>query len=245
MTARAVRSGSRTLLGAGAAFLDGVEMSLETRSVALDGTRLDLELGVGLLDPNGDPLRFVERDGRLLWAPPASMEARGELEPADLDVTDSLSEATVSVLLRHRPTAALYEHHVPWSLERVAGGVAASGHVVTSVDLATAAAGGPLSRGIWDLYVNVAVAGFARRRKAPGGDPGPLDTADAASAYVTDAGNLALRVRRSDAADLVVGPPVPEVEGSAAPAAIRRTLGSMLPAPARRAARAIVRTFRA
>lgn len=244
MTARAVRAGSRSLLGDGAAFLEGVDAQLETTEVALAGTTLELGLTVRLVDGDGQPLRFVRRDDRVLWSPPASIAHADELEPADLDVTDALPEATVTILLRHRPTMALYEQHLPWPLDETPDGFTATGSVTASIDLTTAAAGGPLSRGIWDVYVHVACAGFARRRLAPGAAFPPVDESAPVGPYVPTDGHLAVRVRRSEAPDLVDGPPVPEVEPGGEPWSLRRAVVSALPAPARRAARALVRSLR-
>lgn len=245
MTARAVRSGSRRLLAAGAKFLDGVDARVETTSVALDGTRMEVALLVELLDPLGDALRFVTKDGRQYWAPPASMGFGGELQPGDLDVTDNLSEAVVTIILRHRASATFFEHQAPWRLESGPDDVRSRGRVIVSFDLATVAAGGPLSCGRWDLFVNLACAGFARRRRLPGGHPPPLDAMAAVSAYVTASGHLAVRVRRSDGPELVIAPPVPDVGWGITRSTVLNALRSRLPAPARRAVRAVIRTFRA
>lgn len=238
MTARAVRTRNRRLVAAGAALLDGIGAAVEPREVRIEEGRLHLSLNCTLTDPEGDALRFVERDG-LRWAPPASLAQADALLPEDLDVGDIAADAAVTIVLRHRASSAFFEHRVPWMLDARGSEILARGQVDVALDLSTAAAGGPLSRGTWDVFANLAVAGFQRRPRVPGGTPPPLDDAAAASAYVTQSGTLALTVRRSDGPELVDAPAVPEWPAPDRPTSFRRAVLSVLPAPARRAARAL------
>ena len=244
ITARAVRTRNRQLLGAGAALIDGLVAVVETTAVTVEGGRLDLGLTFVLADPEANPLRFTRRDGRLEWVPPAIMEAADCLEPGDLDVTESLEQASVTIVLRHRPSATFFEHQVPWPLTSQGDETLAKGRLDLSVDLEAVAAGGPLSRGTWDVFVNLACAGFARRLRVPGGEPPPVDVTAAMSAYVTTEGNLAVVVRRSDGPELVAAPPVPEVAKRGHPTSLRRAVLSIVPGPARRAARAVIHELR-
>jgi hypothetical protein len=244
MTARAVRTRDRRLLGAGAALLDGIRSVVETRAVAVEGSRLDLSVQCSLVDPAGDPLRFANRDGQLAWVPPPSMEGAGALESGDLMATSERDPAAATLVLRHRPSQTMFEQAVAWQLQADEGWVLAAGSVDASIDLGTVAAGGPLSRGTWDLFVNLSFAGFGRRPRVPGGEPAPIEASAPASAYVTNAGNLAVTVRRSDGAELVVAPPIPESKGGPRPRSLRQAAFSILPGPAKRAARAVLHELR-
>lgn len=247
MIARAVRTDSRRLLADATRFLDGVAATAETRAVAIEGQRLDLELDVALVDPNGEPLRFSRQAGGVAWAPPPAFAAAGELDPSDLDATEALADgaATATIVVRHRVSGTFFERELPWPLEEDDdGGLRTTGHLAISLDLSTLAAGGPLSRGTWDVFINLACAGFARRPRVPGGEPPPVDGHVAVSPYVTTAGMLALAVRQSDGPELVAGPPVPEAPPSPPPGPLRRALHTVVPPRARRAARALVRSIR-
>jgi poly(ribitol-phosphate) beta-N-acetylglucosaminyltransferase len=154
---RLLRAGDYGALAALADFESRLRAQARATSVRTNAGGVELELEAEL-----EGLRF-ERDGeRVAWG-----EGRA-------DATEAVQDgSTMQLLLKRRSTQE--EYRVPATVElrladepggRVRAIVAASGRV----DASTAAGGGPLSPGPWEVHAMVIVAGFraACRVRRPG-----------------------------------------------------------------------------
>ena len=167
-----------------------------------DGTALALTVTTVLQGQDG-PVRFVRRDGRVLFAD------RG------LDVTDWLDQTRAEVVLADRASDA--EWFVPgestWRLVPLGSGQAADRLEVTTratLSCEHALLGRPMSPGRWDLRCRTTALGFDSRvaiRVGAEQVPGPAVVAGRrATPYRTKAGRLAIRYAAPPAA-APAGPP--------------------------------------
>jgi glycosyltransferase involved in cell wall biosynthesis len=156
---RLLRAGDYDALAALAEYERGLRAQARAVAVRPVAGAAELEIEAEL-----DGLRF-ERDGeRLVWG------------SGRADATAALQEgSTVQLLLRQRSTQE--EYRVPATVEPrlvdADGGVRAIVVASGRVDAATAAAGGPLPQGLWEVHAMVIVAGFraaARVRRSRGAE---------------------------------------------------------------------------
>lgn len=111
-----------------------------------------------------EPLRFVQRDDRLFWIPPAPLPT--ELPEDSFEVTDEVFKSSAKVIFRSRFDGSSYL--LPTELEvRIAPTDSPAGAPVTPVlvgkarvEPARMAAGSPARPGLWEARVSIAVCGF-------------------------------------------------------------------------------------
>jgi poly(ribitol-phosphate) beta-N-acetylglucosaminyltransferase len=208
---------------------------------------LRLPLRARLLDAAGEPPVVRREQGRLCWQLPDGVPGAADVGPEVRDVDGELGEPTLRVFLEGRRSEVRYllpvEHHVE---VREAGGRATVDLTAdVRLDPWAAAAGAPLTRGVWDLHATLALAGLsavARVWVAADGVP-PPGVADAPARvvrpYRTTHGNLSLDVgqarttlleafrpaaadaraeRHGRTLDVALGLPVAVANGSAVPA---------------------------
>src|SRR3954469_1714643 len=127
-------------------------------------------LRVGLsaeLASRATPMTFpAEGSAAPLTEPPASVEAAVDWVGAHSAA--GFKRATVDLLLRERASSAQYFQPVEFTRETVA---AEDGRVrlvlrgTVAVDPATAADGGPLGAGLWDVFVRVKLGGWTKQSR--------------------------------------------------------------------------------
>jgi glycosyltransferase involved in cell wall biosynthesis len=161
-----LRHGSYEQLQALAAF--EAQLRARARATRVKGNGKHLVVRVrARLEGRETPFAFRREGERVLWVPPEAL--RDALAPAQLDVTGDLAAATVEVHLRS--TADGSEYVVPGRTEvllepRDDGGDLRAVLVATAwITPTTAAGGGPLAPGEWEVYARVDVAGFRRGRR--------------------------------------------------------------------------------
>ncbi|MFI6482795.1 glycosyltransferase family 2 protein [Nonomuraea sp. NPDC050663] len=127
----------------------------DLREVRWDAETLVLCLAVELFADRDQPVYFRERDGRLHWCPPAQVTK--SMTPEVTDVTGAVSRARMEVYLRNEVTGAVYFVPVGFEVERVAEEEGTRLRIVgeARVDVATAAMGGPLQTGHWEVHVRM------------------------------------------------------------------------------------------
>ena len=140
-----------------------IRASARIRDHRGDGTWMTLSLECWLRDEEHAPLPVVHRDGRLLLHPPAAV--RDALEADELDVTETLADGRLQLLLK--PAGEEIDWIVPAEVS-VAVPDAPDGEPVRPAIVATAriaptiAAGGrPLAPGDYDLRAVIWIAGFS------------------------------------------------------------------------------------
>jgi glycosyltransferase involved in cell wall biosynthesis len=122
-------------------------------------------------DGGGGPLAFAPDGETLRWVAPDGLELTDEQR----DATDPLhAGATAHVIVRHPDDAVEYLLPARTTTKLVAvpdtdGHVRVQAAVRATLDPATAAGGGPLPPGDWDLDVRLVVAGFHATAPVPGG----------------------------------------------------------------------------
>jgi glycosyltransferase involved in cell wall biosynthesis len=244
VVARAVRARSLPLVSAQAELTDGIGATFELIEAAPRDWGIDLAIACALATADGTPLTFVKRGGRLLWSPPEPLASDPSLRPEDLDATDELGDASVEVVLRHRASRVEYSRAVPLPLDRTAGSTRVEGTVRISLDLATWAAGTPLSNGTWDVLARVEAAGWRGTRHLPVVELDPAPREWSTRPYVNKSGNLSIEVAGSTGPMLeapvhVVLPPAPArvVVPDSRAGRVRRALRRVVPISARSAAR--------
>ncbi len=241
--ARAVRADSLELIAAHAELTDGIQASFALLEASPRDGGIDLVVECALGTADGTPLTFEEREGRFLWSPPDPLASDPSLRPEDLDATDELDDAELTVVFRHRTSRVEYSQAFPLPVDRTSGSAQIAATVRVSVDLATVAAGSVLSDGTWDVLVQVEAAGWRSVRRLPAAPLGEILPTWMVRPYVTQAGDLALAVSGSpgpllEAPAKVELPHRPAAE-SVTPRAqpLRRALRRVVPTPARRAVR--------
>jgi glycosyltransferase involved in cell wall biosynthesis len=149
-----LRDGSYEDLVALAELEAALRARVTLRARVAEGARQRLTLAAQLR-----PLRFVRRGERVLWEPPKPL--RAALADADLDVTEELAGARVQAYLHRGGT----EYPLPSTATLRLSGARPVLDATAELDPATAAAGGELRAGDWELRANVTVAGFAHARR--------------------------------------------------------------------------------
>ena len=151
------------------------------------------------------------RDGeRVRWTPP--QELREALAGVDLDVTDALRSSHVQVYLHSPRDGSEYLLPATTVCDLGEDPVTARPVLRTRVhtNLATAAAGGPLPAGEWELRAVVTVAGFSHARSVRrNGTPVVLTATERGPAASWAAGKRAAGLLRRIRARRGRGPMLP------------------------------------
>ncbi|HVM23963.1 MAG TPA: glycosyltransferase family 2 protein, partial [Candidatus Limnocylindrales bacterium] len=187
---RAVRAGRTDLVGELGLFEHGLRVDARPLTVEPGRWRMGLALEAALTDASGATVSFLRDGDRLTWDPPAGVRDGLQLRDGDLDMTDAVRSARLAVVLRHRGESVEHEVSVPLGHRPEEGPrVHIAGRVNLSLDLSTMAAGEPLPDGIWDLFVNVHVAGWGVMGRLPGMPLTKKDPDRITEPFVTDRGN--------------------------------------------------------
>jgi poly(ribitol-phosphate) beta-N-acetylglucosaminyltransferase len=157
------------LLRAGS--LDGLEaLAIAERGLTLEQTLTDVDWDGGALRigatgrltyADGTPVLFVRRDERLLWQLPVELDI--PIPDEALDMTSALAYARGELLVRSRKVRD--EYYVPGEFEASLsdvgdGRVALYVSVEGRLDVETAAAGGRLANGTWDVLLRIGACGW-------------------------------------------------------------------------------------
>jgi len=162
---RLLRDGAYAELEALAAFEAQLRARARARRVKGNGKHLFVRLEARL--QGRQPFVFRREGDRVLWVPPEPL--RGALGPEQLDVTDALADAAAEVHLRSPLDGS--EYLVPsrseLRLEPRGEGDELRAVLTTTawITPTTAAGGGPLRPGEWEVYATLDVAGFRRGRR--------------------------------------------------------------------------------
>jgi glycosyltransferase involved in cell wall biosynthesis len=168
LRSRLLRDGRLDALVALAEYEETLGGKVRLRRVRGDGRHLTLALAARLAP---GALRIRQEDRRLTWVPPDSL--REALGDEDLEVTGDVRRAEGQVYLRSlqdgseylvpsRARVALEPGPEPWLVRPVV-------RMTAWVTPTTAAGGGPLPAGQWEVLAGINVAGFygARRLRGP------------------------------------------------------------------------------
>ena len=175
----------RAALGREGRLADLIEYAKRTRGYRAEahverwewgGGRLRVRAHLSLVSAEGEPLPLVRRDGRVYL----STELTGPNVPLAARLVDfEAPEELADLAIKRRRTGELYYLPSTSKVELTAAGTDPEGervHVTYIVDgeldAATAQAGRPLSRGIWDVVGRLQVLGWATQQRL-GGDRGP------------------------------------------------------------------------
>ncbi|MFI6296157.1 glycosyltransferase family 2 protein [Nonomuraea sp. NPDC050790] len=151
------------------------DLRADLLDVRWDGPVLALGLAVEVLAADGEPARYREQDGRLRWLPPGSLDDRA-MPDGVTDVTDAVARARIEVYVRQADTGVVYFLPVTFHLERVPEGADVRLRIVgeAQLDVATAALGGPLDSGQWEVHVRMYGGALQARTRIRRPD-GPLN----------------------------------------------------------------------
>lgn len=164
--ARLLRDGSLDGLERLAAYESSLRSRVRVKRVKGNGKHLFVRTEARLEGRGGTRFAFRREGDRVLWVPPEGLGGALAREP--LDVTEDLAGAHVEVQLRG-PDGA--EYLVPGRTELRLGPGADPGTVrpvlaaTAWITPTTAAGGGPLPAGEWEVRAVVDVAGFSHRRR--------------------------------------------------------------------------------
>jgi glycosyltransferase involved in cell wall biosynthesis len=157
-----LRDGRYESLIALAEFESQFRAEVTVRELRREGGEMAVRLEAQFLGKD-EPLAFVRRGTRMLWAPPQPL--RDDLSEEHLDVTDELAKSRVEVVLRSKRDRS--EYVLRSRSERVfvradAGGDAKRPILIADAELdpGTAAAGSKLPAGDWELRALIHVLGF-------------------------------------------------------------------------------------
>jgi len=164
-----------------------LESSLRARvrsRVRGDGRRLTLNLRAALRG-----LEFARDGERVTWRPPAPLRAA----LPGLDATDAVFDSQIQVLLHSLRDGTEYTLPAPTTV-MLDDGTRPVLRAAVDIEAATAAAGGPLPDGDWELRVVVTVAGFNHARSVRrNGAPVVLTVASGRLAARTDRSSMLAR----------------------------------------------------
>jgi glycosyltransferase involved in cell wall biosynthesis len=157
-----LRAGSYAALEALAA-IDG-ELRPDARVVAVERVkgRAVVRFEARLLIGDERPIRFLRRDDRVFWIPPAPLVR--ELPEGAFEVTSEIFESSVKVILRSRFEASAYllPTDAEIRLEPTDRDAAVTPVLVgeARVEPAKVAAGSAVPPGLWEARASVSVCGF-------------------------------------------------------------------------------------
>jgi poly(ribitol-phosphate) beta-N-acetylglucosaminyltransferase len=124
---------------------------------------LEIGFDVQLVTAAGDPMPFVEYDGRLHLDVPVELDDENVVPWRDREVGDLADRSRVDLVVRRRADSAEFfkAASVMTSPREVGPGRVAVTHTGRArFDPATSAGGAPLWPGIWDLYLRLWTCGF-------------------------------------------------------------------------------------
>ncbi|MFJ3665129.1 glycosyltransferase family 2 protein [Streptomyces sp. NPDC090106] len=116
----------------------------------------------------GAPLTFRTEGGRDLLGVPLSDAALKALEEQGVSLDAPVEESDVDLVVRHREDARQYFLPVEYALHRIDAGDGTFRQRITAtsvVDPESAAAGGPLTRGLWDLHLRIKSCGWSKETR--------------------------------------------------------------------------------
>ena len=141
-------------------------VALEARLDALSWSRAGLRIAVTgrLVYGDGSPVAFVERDGRVSWQLPVSLDDESLVPPEDLDVTEALGRQEMDVLVRRRVERTEYllprRTHARDAVGDDGVQRVAEAGIEAWLDPDTAAAGHPLPGAVWDVHARLVSCGW-------------------------------------------------------------------------------------
>ncbi|WP_030911502.1 glycosyltransferase family 2 protein [Streptomyces sp. NRRL F-5126] len=114
----------------------------------------------------GEPLRFRTEDGEPLLDLPFGPEALAAITEAGASTRATVDGARVGLVVKERSSAAEFYQPIELTVERVPlegdGDFRMVLRARATVDPATAAGGGPLGPGIWDIHVRIIACGWSK-----------------------------------------------------------------------------------
>jgi hypothetical protein len=162
-----LRAGRLDELVALAGAMRDTRLQADLERVAWEDGALVMALTVEITQADGTPMRFVPYgDDGLLWEPPVRLDGL-RLAPELADVSQAAARARFEVYARHEETGDVHLLPVDCSMIRCRhdGGVRLQVTGTARLDAETAAGGGPLPAGLWELHVRMyGVARQARTR---------------------------------------------------------------------------------
>ncbi|WP_176993240.1 glycosyltransferase [Nonomuraea jiangxiensis] len=148
----------------------------ELTEVRWDAHILVLGLTVEVMSGDGTPDHYRMDGDRLHWIPPRSIDTES-LADEVTDVTEAVERARIELYVRHMETGVIHFLPLTQRVERVADGDDRARVLINAesrVDVATAAFGGPLEQGQWEVHVRM-FGGANQARSRVGRPEGPLN----------------------------------------------------------------------
>ena len=133
-----------------------IELRADLGEVRWQEGVLLLGLGVEIYDGDGHPVTFRAEPGRVLWHPPRLLD--GSLLPDDtLDVTAAIEKARLEVYIRNAETGVTHFVPVVGQVALLREGPCERLRIEgqARLDITTAAMGGPLGSGQWEVHVRM------------------------------------------------------------------------------------------
>lgn len=200
VTSHLLRARDQDTVVALAAAQRGMTLEQTLDRAEWDGDALVVTATARLLYADGTPVELDERYGHVWWRPPLPLD---DAVPAELLDFGKVPANPVEIAVRHRQTHEL--HALPGSTEPLPAHADGRRHVgatrTVRLDAATAAMGGPLPPGVWDLDLQLYSHGWGvrdllRDPASAAGTALPLATSTAGivSPYVTANNTLAVDV---------------------------------------------------
>ncbi|MGS2645301.1 glycosyltransferase family 2 protein [Streptosporangium sp. G12] len=152
-----LRAGRLDQLVVLAGAMRGVRLQADLEALTWDDGALALGLTVEIMQADGTPMRFVPygNDG-LLWQPPVPLDGL-RLPPEMADVSQAAARARFEVYIRHEDTGDV--HFLPSECSMIRSrhrnGVRLQVTGEARLDVDSAAMGGPLPPGLWEIHVRM------------------------------------------------------------------------------------------
>ncbi|MEV6109007.1 glycosyltransferase [Streptomyces sp. NPDC051940] len=142
----------------------GIKAAGRLTDLRWDQERLRLAF-TGELTTDEKPMAFRTEDGQAQLDLPLGEEAAAVVAAQSVDLRAPVDGAAVDLVLRERATSAEFFQPVEVTREQLPladGSFRLVLHADGTIDPATAANGGPLGRGVWDVVIRVRSCGWAK-----------------------------------------------------------------------------------
>ncbi|MBB2913426.1 glycosyltransferase involved in cell wall biosynthesis [Streptosporangium becharense] len=153
-----------------AAAMRGVHLQADLREVVWEDGAFTMGLTVEIMRADGSPIRFVPygQDG-LLWEPPVPLDGL-RLPPELADISQVAARARFEVYVRHEESGLIHFLPVRCSVVRCRhrNGVRLQVTGTARLDADSAALGGPLPAGLWEIHVRMLSGPHQARTRVTG-----------------------------------------------------------------------------
>ncbi|GAA2861289.1 glycosyltransferase family 2 protein [Streptosporangium fragile] len=165
-----LRAGRLDQLVVFAAAMRGVRLEADLKEVVWDEGAFTMGLTVEIMRADGSPMRFIPygEDG-LLWEPPVPLDGL-RLPPELADVSQAAARARFEVYIRHEESGVIHFLPVRCSMVRCRhrNGIRLQVTGTARLDADSAALGGPLPAGLWEIHVRMFSGSHQARTRVTG-----------------------------------------------------------------------------